>query len=118
MGEREGAQQAVSTQHRTSHARTGHDAGCELLGVPLRLLAWLARAGSGSGTGTGSGSSSSTGSGARLLDEAISECLAELDSLGPSWTPVRAREAVEAAVRSRITPAHLAETTVGPQRSR
>ena len=66
-------------------ARHRHDAGCELLGAALpRLAASLA--------------------GQRLIAEALDEALAELADWGADWHPAAARDAVHAAVRSRITP--------------
>ncbi len=83
-----------------AHARVGHDVGCEVLGVPLEQLHRCIRV-------------RQTGrremSGAALLMEALAECLAELSALGKTWHPVRAREAVQAAVRSRITPAEATQ---------
>ncbi|WP_025132858.1 hypothetical protein [Leucobacter sp. PH1c] len=66
-------------------ARHRHDAGCELLGAALpRLAASLAGQG--------------------LIAEALDEALAELADWGADWHPAAARDAVHAAVRSRITP--------------
>lgn len=77
------------------HARTGHDIGCLLLGVPLptaeRLLeAWADPA--------------VRAFGSALLNEAVAEL--QRTGVGPhrGWSPERAMAAARHAVRSQVTP--------------
>lgn len=89
-----GSKRAAAVPLETPRGARGvhaHDRGCVALGIAEQVLRKLLEAWDRNGAAT-------------YLGEGVADALNELEALSGRWTSARARESLEYALRSRITP--------------